>query len=67
MARKAAKQLLKKTGVDPDTIDAVIVSTSTADYAFPSTASIVIGKLGLKTRLLSTSGQLVAVSSIRSM
>lgn len=48
MARKAAKQLLKKTGVDPDTIDAVIVSTSTADYAFPSTASIVIGKLGLK-------------------
>ena len=48
MARKAAKQLLKKTGVDPDTIDAVIVSTSTADYPFPSTASIVIGKLGLK-------------------
>ena len=48
MARKAAKQLMKKTGVDPDTIDAVIVSTSTADYAFPSTASIVIGKLGLK-------------------
>ena len=48
MARKAAKQLLKKTGADPDTIDAVIVSTSTADYPFPSTASIVIGKLGLK-------------------
>ncbi len=48
MARKAAKQLLKKTGADPDSIDAVIVSTSTADYAFPSTASIVIGKLGLK-------------------
>lgn len=48
MARKAAKQLMKKTGADPDTIDAVIVSTSTADYAFPSTASIVIGKLGLK-------------------
>ena len=48
MARKAAKQLLKKTGVDPDTIDALIVSTSTADYKFPSTASIVVGKLGLK-------------------
>lgn len=48
MARKAAKQLLRKTGADPDSIDAVIVSTSTADYAFPSTASIVIGKLGLK-------------------
>lgn len=48
MARKAAKQLLQKTGVDPDTIDAVIVTTSTADYKFPSTASIVVGKLGLK-------------------
>lgn len=48
MARKAAKQLLKKTGVDPDTIDALIVATSTADYKFPSTASIVLGKLGLK-------------------
>lgn len=48
MARKAAKQLLKKTGVDPDTIDALIVTTSTADYKFPSTASIVLGKLGLK-------------------
>ncbi|MBR2017141.1 MAG: ketoacyl-ACP synthase III [Prevotella sp.] len=48
MARKAAKQLLQKTGVDPDTIDALIVTTSTADYKFPSTASIVVGKLGLK-------------------
>ena len=45
MARKAAKQLLQKTGVDPDSIDAVIVATSTADYKFPSTASIVLGKL----------------------
>lgn len=48
MARKAAKQLLKKTGVDPDTIDALIVTTTTPDYKFPSTASIVLGKLGLK-------------------
>jgi 3-oxoacyl-[acyl-carrier-protein] synthase-3 len=48
MARKAAKQLLRKTDVDPDTIDALILSTSTPDYAFPSTASIVLGKLGLK-------------------
>ena len=51
MARKAAKQLMKKTGADPDTIDAVIVATSTADYHFPSTASIVIGKLGLKNAM----------------
>ena len=48
MARKAAKQLIKKTGVDPDTIDALIVTTTTPDYKFPSTPSIVLGKLGLK-------------------
>lgn len=48
LARKAAKQLIQKTGVDPDTIDALIVTTTTPDYKFPSTASIVLGKLGLE-------------------
>jgi len=48
MARKAAKQLMKKTGADPDSIEALVLATSTADYHYPSTASIVIGKLGLK-------------------
>ena len=48
LARKAAKQVIQKTGVDPDTIDALIVTTTTPDYKFPSTASIVLGKLGLK-------------------
>lgn len=48
LARKAAKQLIQKTGVDLDTIDALIVTTTTPDYKFPSTASIVLGKLGLK-------------------
>lgn len=48
LARKAAKQLIQKTGGDPDTIDALIVTTTTPDYKFPSTASIVLGKLGLK-------------------
>lgn len=48
LARKAAKQLIQKTGVDPDTIDALLVTTTTPDYKFPSTASIVLGKLGLK-------------------
>ncbi|MBR1666250.1 MAG: ketoacyl-ACP synthase III [Bacteroidaceae bacterium] len=47
MARKAVKQLLEKTGTDPLTVDAVICSTSTADYHFPSTASIVLGKCGM--------------------
>ena len=48
MARKAAKQLLDRTGADPESIDALIVTTTTPDYKFPSTASIVVGKLGLK-------------------
>ena len=48
LARKAAKQLIAKRGVDPDTSDALIVTTTTPDYKFPSTASIVVGKLGLK-------------------
>ena len=51
MARKAAKQLIQKTGVDPDTIDALIVTTANPDYKFPSTASIVLGKLGLKNAM----------------
>jgi len=51
MARKAAKELIRKTGVNPDEIDALIVATSTADYHYPSTASIVIGKLGLKNAM----------------
>ena len=48
MARKAAKQLVQKTEVNPDEIDAIIVSTTTPDYHFPSTASILCDKLGLK-------------------
>ena len=40
MARKAAKQLLEKTGAAPDSIDAVLLATTTPDYKFPSTASV---------------------------
>ena len=48
MARKAAKMVITKTGVDPNSIDALMLATSSADYKFPSTASIVLGKIGLK-------------------
>ena len=48
MDRKAVKQLLQKTGVNPDEIDAIFVATTTPDYHFPSTASILCDKLGLK-------------------
>ncbi len=48
MARKAAKQLMQRTGSSPEEIDLVIVATSTPDYPFPSVASILCDKLGLK-------------------
>lgn len=47
MARKAVKQLLDRTGVAPDEVDALIVATTTPDYHFPSTASIVVGRLNM--------------------
>lgn len=47
MARKAVRQLLDRTDTDPLEVDAVICATSTADYHFPSTASIVLGRLGM--------------------
>ena len=48
MMTKAVRQLLDKTKVDPDTIEVVICATTTPDYHFPSTASLVIGNIGLK-------------------
>lgn len=48
MGRKAVRELLKKTDVDPQTVDCVICATTTPDYRFPSNASIIIGKLGMK-------------------
>lgn len=48
MARKAAKELLKKTNTNPDEIDLVLVATTTPDYKFPSTSSIICDKLELK-------------------
>lgn len=48
MMTKAVKQLLDKTQADPDSIEAVIVATTTPDYHFPSTASLVIGNIGLR-------------------
>lgn len=48
MARKAVKQLLSRTQSNPDEIDLVIVATTTPDYRFPSTASILCEKLKLR-------------------
>lgn len=48
MARKAVKQLMLRTESNPDDIDLVIVATTTPDYRFPSTASILCERLKLK-------------------
>lgn len=47
MARKAVKQLLQKTGTNPEEVEALILATTTPDYHFPSTSSIVVGRCGL--------------------
>ena len=48
MMTRAVQQLLEKTQVDPDTVEMVLCATTTPDYHFPSTASLVIGNVGLK-------------------
>jgi 3-oxoacyl-[acyl-carrier-protein] synthase-3 len=50
LAYKAAKNAIDKGKVDPETIDAIIVATITADFASPSMAAIVQARLGLNHR-----------------
>lgn len=45
----AIARLLEKTGTRPDEVDLIICATSNPDYRFPSTASIIAEKLGIKT------------------
>lgn len=47
MGIKAVQDLLKKTGTNPEEIDAVICSTSTPDYIFPATASLIAEECGI--------------------
>ena len=47
MMSRAVSQLLRKTQVAPESVELVICATTTPDYHFPSTASLVIGKCGL--------------------
>jgi len=46
MATQAAVQALSKAGVSPEEIELIIVATSTADHAMPSTAVEVQAQLG---------------------
>ena len=48
MAIQAVNNLLEKTGVDPETIEGVICATSTGDYHFPPTATIISYQTGCR-------------------
>jgi len=41
MAIRAVKELINKTGIDPESVEGVICATSTGDYPFPPTSSII--------------------------
>jgi 3-oxoacyl-[acyl-carrier-protein] synthase III len=48
MGARAVKQLLEKTGTDPEEVDFLICPTITPDMSFPSTANLIANKTGLK-------------------
>lgn len=48
MGAKAVEKLLADTGVNPDEVELVICATSNPDYRFPSTASVICERVGLK-------------------
>lgn len=48
LGAKAIEKLLAETGTAPEEIELVICATSNPDYRFPSTASVIIEKTGLK-------------------
>ena len=49
LGAEALKALIAKTGIDPTEIELIICATSNPDYRFPSTASIIAEKVGIKT------------------
>ncbi|KGS59942.1 beta-ketoacyl-ACP synthase III [Burkholderia pseudomallei] len=48
LALVAAQRAIKAADVDPQSIDLIIVATSTPDFVFPSTACLLQNKLGIK-------------------
>ena len=48
LATEAARNLLALSGIDPTTIDAILVCTVTPDMMFPSTACLVQNNIGAK-------------------
>jgi len=48
MAIKAVQELLRKTNTDPLEISVVVFATSTPDYIFPNTATLLATNLGMR-------------------
>jgi 3-oxoacyl-[acyl-carrier-protein] synthase-3 len=48
MAEIAAKQAIEAGGCDPETIDLIIIATSTPDRVYPSTGCLLQQRLGIK-------------------
>jgi 3-oxoacyl-[acyl-carrier-protein] synthase-3 len=48
LARVAAERAIEAAGCEPDDIDLIVVATSTPDFIFPSTATLLQAKLGIR-------------------
>mgnify|MGYP000843603308 FL=1 len=48
MGTQAVNDLVQKTGIDPMSVEGIVCSTSTSDYHFPSTASIIAYESGCR-------------------
>jgi len=48
LALEASRNALQAAGISADEIDLIIIATSTPDYIFPSTATLLQAKLGIK-------------------
>ncbi|MBN3817801.1 ketoacyl-ACP synthase III [Paraburkholderia sp. Se-20369] len=48
LALEASRRAIEAADIDPQSIDLIIVATSTPDFVFPSTACLLQSKLGIK-------------------
>lgn len=48
MAVRAVDRLIQKTGIDPESVEGLVCVTSTGDYPFPPTSSIIAYQCGCK-------------------